>query len=64
MDNRFILQEYKEHSSAETTFMVLKDLHFMDKLYVKTPERIEALSYIMLRALMVLTLLEKTVRKT
>jgi len=63
MDNKTILKEYKEQSSVETTFKVLKDPYFIDELFLKTPQRVEALSYVMLIALMVLTLLERTVRE-
>jgi transposase len=63
MNNRFVLQEYKEQSSVESTFRVLKDPYFINELFVKTPERVEALSYVFLIALMVLTLLERTVRE-
>lgn len=63
MDNRSILVEYKEQPSVETCFRVLKDPYFIDELFIKKPKRVEALSYVMLMALMVLTLLERTVRE-
>lgn len=63
MDNRSILVEYKEQSSVETCFRVLKDPYFIDELFIKKPKRVEALAYVMLIALMVLTLLERTVRE-
>lgn len=63
MDNRDIIKEYKEQSSVETSFRVLKDPYFIDELFVKTPQRLEALSYVMLIALMILTLLERNVRE-
>ena len=62
MDNRDIIKEYKEQSSVETSFRVLKDPYFIDELFVKTPQGLEALSYVMLIALMILTLLERNVR--
>ena len=58
-----ILSEYKGQVSVETCFKVLKDPYFMDELFYKKPHRIEALAYIMLISLMVLTLLERTVRE-
>lgn len=63
MTEKDILKEYKEQSSVETCFRVLKDPDFIDELYVKTPHRVEALAYVMLMALMVLTLLERNVRE-
>ena len=57
-----VLKEYKEQTSVETSFRVLKDPLFIDELFVKTPQRVEALGYVMLMALMLLTLLERTVR--
>ena len=63
MNNKTVLKEYKDQSSVETSFRVLKDPYFIDELFVKTPERVEALSYVMLIALMLLTLLERTVRE-
>lgn len=63
MDNRSILVEYKEQTSVETCFRVLKDPYFIDELFIKKPKRVEALAYVMLIALMVLTLLERTVRE-
>lgn len=63
LSNEDTLREYKEQVSVETSFKVLKDPHFMDEIFLKKPERVEALGYIMLIALMVLTLLERTVRQ-
>lgn len=63
LSNKNILREYKEQVSVESSFKVLKDPHFMDEIFLKKPERVEALGYIMLIALMVLTLLERTVRE-
>lgn len=63
MNNKTVLKEYKDQSSVETSFRVLKDPYFIDELFVKTPERVEALSYVMLIAFMLLTLLERTVRE-
>lgn len=63
MDNRSILLEYKEQTSVETCFRVLKDPYFIDELFIKKPKRVEALAYVMLIALMVLTLLERSVRE-
>lgn len=58
-----VLAEYKGQSSVETSFRVLKDPCFIDELFYKKPHRVEALAYIMLISLMVLVLLERTVRE-
>jgi transposase len=57
-----ILREYKEQISVEACFRVLKDPYFIDELFVKIPERLEALAYVMLISLMILNLLERNVR--
>ena len=63
MANSGVLNEYKGQTSVETCFNFLKDPSFIDELFVKFPERVEALAYLMLIALMILTLLERNVRK-
>ena len=63
MDGKSILTEYKQQSSVETSFRVLKDPYFIDELFIKKPHRVEALAYVMLLALMILTLFERTVRE-
>jgi transposase len=62
MDDREILREYKEQVSVEACFKILKDPYFIDELFVKIPERLEALAYVMIISLMVLNLLEHNVR--
>jgi transposase len=62
MNDMEILREYKEQISVEACFRVLKDPYFIDELFVKIPERLEALAYVMLISLMVLNLLERNVR--
>lgn len=63
MTNIDVLKEYKGQSSVETCFNFLKDPSFIDELFVKYPQRLEALAYLMIIALMILTLLERTVRE-
>jgi len=41
-----VLEEYKQQSSVELRFKFLKDPMFVDSLFLKTPERIEALGYV------------------
>jgi len=58
-----ILAEYKTQSSVEKKFQQLKSPHFVNSLYLKKPERIEALVYIILIAMMVLSVVERVVRR-
>ncbi len=64
MTDAKILSEYKEQTSVETSFKVLKDPCFIDELFYKKPHRVESLAYIMIISLMLPTLLERTVRKS
>ena len=45
-----LLAEYKGQVHGERHFHFLKDLLFVDALYVQKPERIEALGYVLLLA--------------
>jgi transposase len=47
------MKEYKQQSSVELRFKFLKDPMFVDSLFLKTPERIEALGYVLLIALFI-----------
>ncbi len=58
-----ILKEYKEQTAVEVRFRFLKDPTFIDGIYVKTPDRVMALGYIFLMALLIFSLLERRVRK-
>jgi len=58
-----VLTEYKEQSSVEINFKILKDPYFVDEIYLKDPKRVEAFGYILLLALMVYTLIEYQVRE-
>jgi len=57
-----VLREYKQQSSTELRFKFLKDPMFVDSLFLKTPERIEALGYVLLIALFVYMRLEERIR--
>ena len=46
----------------EACFRVLKEPYFIDELFVKIPQRLEALAYVMIISLMVLNLLERNIR--
>jgi len=58
-----VLWEYKQQSSVELRFKFLKDPMFVDSLFLKTPERIEALGYVLLIALFIYMTLEERIRK-
>ena len=45
-----VLTEYKGQVHVERHFHFLKDPLFVDALYVKKPERVEALGYVLLMA--------------
>jgi transposase len=57
-----ILKEYKEQAAVETRFRFLKDPTYVDGIYLKNPERVMALGYVFLMALLVFSLLERRVR--
>ncbi len=58
-----ILKEYKTQDSVEKKFQQLKSPHFVNALYLKTPERIEAMAYMILISIMVLSVAEHVVRR-
>jgi len=58
-----ILKEYKTQIGVEKKFQQLKSPHFVNSLYLDTPERIEALTYLILISMMVLSVAEHVVRR-
>ncbi|MDO9565421.1 MAG: IS1634 family transposase, partial [Candidatus Desulfaltia sp.] len=58
-----LLREYKTQSDVEKRFKVLKSPKFMNSLFLKTPHRVEALVYLLLISLMMLTVAERIVRE-
>lgn len=58
-----ILKEYKTQSSVEKKFQQIKSPHFVNSLYVDTPERVEALTYLILISMMLLSVSEYVVRR-
>jgi transposase len=58
-----ILMEYKTQSSVEKRFQQLKNPHFVNSLYLDKPERVEALAYLILLTIMMLSVMEQVVRK-
>lgn len=57
-----MLKIYKGQSAAETRFRLLKEPQMMDAVFVKTPERIEALGIVYVMALLVYGILEYRIR--
>lgn len=62
-DARALLAEYKGQTSVEQRFRFLKDPAFVDAVFLKKPERIEALGYVMLMALLLFSAIERRVRQ-
>ena len=58
-----MLKEYKTQSQVEKRFRNLKCPQYMNSLFLKFPQRVEALVYLLLIVLMILTIAEKVVRK-
>ena len=59
---RDVLQAYKEQHGIEQNYGFLKDPLIVNSLFLKKPERIEALGLILLLALLLWRLLERTLR--
>lgn len=57
-----ILLEYKTQSGVEKRFQQLKNPNFVNSLYLEKPERIEALAYLILLTIMMLSVMEQVVR--
>ncbi len=61
-DAAALLREYKGQTSVEQRFPFLKDPTFVDAVFLKKPERIQALGYVMLLALLLFSVVERRVR--
>jgi transposase len=62
-DAREILSLYKEQHGVEQNFAFLKDPAVVNAIFLKTEERIEALGLILLIALLIWRLIERSLRK-
>jgi len=62
IDGEKMITEYKTQSSVEVKFRQLKNDYQPNSLYVKKPERVEALMYLSLIGLQVCSLIEHVVR--
>lgn len=58
-----LLKEYKTQDSVEKKFKQLKSPHFVNSIYLETPQRIEAFSYLMLISMLMLSVAEYVVRR-
>ncbi len=61
---RDLLLEYKHQGSLERRFAFLKDPEIVDSFFLKRPERIEALGYVLLMVCLIFSILERRVRQT
>ena len=59
---RDVLRAYKEQHGIEQNFGFLKDPLIVNSLFLKKPERIEALGLVLLLALLLWRLVERTLR--
>jgi len=57
-----VLRVYKEHHGVEQNFAFLKDPLIVNSLFLKKPERIEALGLVLLLALLIWRLMERSLR--
>ncbi len=60
--SRKLLTIYKEQDAVERNFGFLKDHALVDALFLETPARLEALGLILVIAITVLRLMERTMR--
>lgn len=60
---RSVLREYKTQESVERAFKRINTPHWIGPIYLHTPERIEALTFVILLALVVASLTEHLVRR-
>jgi transposase len=64
MTSKEVLKTYKDQHSIEQNFGFLKDPLIVNALFLKKPQRIEALGLILVLALMVWRLMERTMRSS
>jgi transposase len=63
MTGEALLREYKTQDSVEKKFQQLKSPQFVNSIFLESPERIEAFSYLMLICILILSLAEYSVRR-
>lgn len=63
MSSEEILKEYKTQSAVERKFQFMKSPQFINALYLDSPKRIEALGYLLLILILLLSVAEFVVRR-
>jgi transposase len=63
-DSHAILHAYKEQHGIERNFGFVKDPAIVDSLFLDKPERIEALALVLLTALLIWRLMERSMRRS
>lgn len=63
MTSEEILREYKTQSAVERNFQFLKSPQFISSFYLNSPKRIEALGYLLLILMVILSVAEHVVRR-
>jgi transposase len=58
-----MLRAYKAQAMVETRFPFLKDTNWADTFFVKQPQRVEALGYVMLISLLLWSVWERRIRR-
>ena len=61
-DSRTLLSTYKDQGYVERNFGFLKDTAIVNSLFLKSPERLEALGLVLVLSLLVWRLMERTMR--
>ena len=57
------LRDYKEQTAVELQFKAIKEPEFVGAMFVKKPERLEALAYVVLLAAMVRAIIQRRARR-
>jgi len=58
-----VLRDYKEQTAVELQFKAIKEPEFVGAMFVKKPERLEALAYVVLLAAMVRAIIQRRARR-
>lgn len=58
-----ILRNYKDQTAVELQFRAIKEPEFVGAMFVKKPERLEALAYVVLLAALVRAIIQRRVRR-
>jgi transposase len=58
-----VLRNYKDQTAVELQFRAIKEPEFVGAMFVKKPERLEALAYVVLLAALVRAIIQRRVRR-